>query len=120
MLRKFAFFLILPAVLAAALGGCDGGTHPAKDTSKDSTAKDAGKAADDLPGLKELNAADRKLAEQQKVCPKTGELLGSMGKPDRIEIKGRVVFLCCPGCEDDVKKDPDKYLKILDDRMAKK
>ena len=41
-------------------------------------AKDAGKTADDLPGLKELDAADRKLAEKQKYCPVSGELLGSI------------------------------------------
>ena len=41
MLRKFAVLLILPAVLAAALSGCGGGTSPAKETTKDSAAKDA-------------------------------------------------------------------------------
>ena len=35
-------------------------------------AKDADKAADDLPGMKELDEADRKLAEQQKFCPQDG------------------------------------------------
>ncbi|MGO9110573.1 MAG: TRASH domain-containing protein [Thermoguttaceae bacterium] len=125
MLRRFAVLLILPTVLLAALIGC-GDTNPAKETSKDSSGKDAaagkdaGKAGEDLPGLKELNEADRKLAEQQKFCPKTGELLGSMGKPYKITLNNRVVFLCCEGCEEEVKKDPAKYLKILDDKMAKK
>ena len=120
MLRKFALRFILPAVLAAALSGCGGGTNPPQQTTKDTAAKNAGKAADDLPGMKELDEADRKLAEKQKFCPKTGELLGSMGKPDKIMLNGRVVFLCCDGCEEEVKKDPEKYLKILDDKMAKK
>ena len=125
-MRKFAVLFVLPAVLAAALIGCGGGTNPAKETTKDSAAKDArprrmrGKAADDLPGLKELDEADRKLAEKQKFCPKTGELLGSMGKPYKMTLKGRVVLLCCDGCEEEVKKDPDKYLKKLDALMAKK
>jgi hypothetical protein len=120
MLCKHALSFILPAVLAAAVGGCGGGTAPSQQETKDSAAKTAGKAADDLPGLKELDEADRKLAEQQKYCPKTGELLGSMGVPHKITLKDRVVFLCCPGCEAEVRKDPDKYLKILDDKMAKK
>jgi len=126
MLRRFAVPGILALVLAAVLSGCGEGTTPKKETSKDSTAKDAaatkdaGKAADDLPGLKELDEADRKLAEKQRVCPKTGELLGSMGKPYKITIKDRVVFLCCDGCEEAVKKDPDTYLKKLDALMAKK
>ncbi len=117
MLRRFAGNMILPAVLAAALVGCGGGPNPAKDAT---AATDAGKTADDLPGLKELDEADRKLAEKQKFCPKTGELLGSMGTPFKIRLNGRIVFLCCPGCEDEVKKDPEKYLKKLDEWMAKK
>ena len=120
MLWKSAVHFVLPAVLAATLIGCGGGTNPAHETTKDSTAKDADKAADGLPGLKELDEADRKLAEKQKYCPKTGELLGSMGKPYKIKLNGRDVFLCCDGCEEEVKKDPEKYLKILDEKTAKK
>lgn len=125
-MRKLAAFFILPAVLAAVLVGCGGGSNPGQETSKASAAnsavvaEDAAKAADDLPGLKELDEADRKLAEKQKLCPKTGELLGSMGKPYKITLKGRVVFLCCDGCEEEVKKDPEQYLKKLDALMAKK
>jgi len=125
MLRRFAFLFAPPAVLAAALIGCGYGTASKKETSRDigkgpAVATDAGKAAEDLPGLKELDEADRKLAEKQRVCPKTGELLGSMGKPYKITLKGRVVFLCCEGCEEEVKKDPETYLKKLDALMAKK
>jgi len=65
-------------------------------------------------GLAELPEADRVLAEKQKVCPVSGEPLGSMGKPIKVEVKGRTVFLCCEGCEADLKKDPDKYLAKLD------
>jgi YHS domain-containing protein len=64
-------------------------------------------------GLAELSDADRKLAEKQKVCPVTGKLLGSMGTPYKVTVKGRVVFLCCDGCEETLKADPDKYLKKL-------
>jgi len=128
MVRKFAVLLILPAIVAAALIGCGGATNPAKETTKDSAAKGAApaKVADnkepeaDTSGLKELDEADRALAEKQKYCPKTGELLGSMGKPYKIKLKDRVVFLCCDGCEEEVKKDPEKYLKKLDELLAKK
>jgi hypothetical protein len=118
MLWRFAVLVVLSIVVA----GCNEGTTPVKKATTGPAAKAAGTTdkADDLAGLKELGEADRKLAEQQKVCPKTGELLGSMGKPYKINLKGRVVFLCCEGCEEEVKKDPDKYLKILDDKMAKK
>jgi len=65
-------------------------------------------------GIAELSEADRALAEKQKVCPVSGEPLGSMGKPVKVEVKGRTVFLCCGGCEAELKKDPDKYLAKLD------
>ncbi len=126
MLRKLSEFLILPAVLTAALSGCGGGANPAKETAKDPAAKDAvaaknaDKPADDLPGLKELDETDRKLAEKQKVCPISGALLGSMDKPYKMTVKGRVIFLCCKDCEDDVNKDPDGTLKKLDALLAKK
>ena len=126
MVRKFAALFALLTIPAAALMGCGGDTNRAKETKKESATKDAsavkdvGKASDDVPGLKELDEADRKLAEKQKYCPKTGELLGSMGKPYKITLNGRVVFLCCDGCEEEVKKDPEKYLKKLDALMAQK
>ncbi len=128
MVRKFAALLILPAVLAAALIGCGEGANPPKETKKDSAAKDAvaakdaGNAAVDLPGLKELNEADRKLAEQQKTCPVTGNLLGTadMGKPYKMTVKGRDFFLCCDGCKDAVEKDPDGILKKVDALLAKR
>jgi len=76
-------------------------------------AAESGKEA--MPeGLAALPEADRALAEKQKVCPVSGEPLGSMGKPVKVEVKGRTVFLCCEGCEPALKKDPDKYLAKLD------
>ena len=127
MVRKSAILFVLAAVLAAALVGCGGGTNPAKETSKDpaakdaAAAKDAGKAANDLPGLKELNDADRKLAEQQKVCPVSGNPIGTAGMtPYKMTLKGRTFFLCCDGCKDDVDKDPEGILKKVDALLAKK
>ena len=128
MVRKFVVLFILPAVLAAALVGCGGGANPTQETvkgsaAKDATvAKDAGKAADDLPGLKELDEADRRLAERQKFCPVSGNPLGTadMGKPYKMTVKGRVFFLCCDGCKEQVDKDPDGILKKVDALMAKK
>jgi len=65
-------------------------------------------------GLAELSEADRALAEKQKICPVSGELLGSMGKPVKVTVKGKTVFLCCERCESKITKDPDKYLAKLE------
>ena len=63
--------------------------------------------------MAKLAPEDRALAEKQKICPVTGEMLGSQGKPIKVTVKGQIVFLCCPGCEEPLKKDPDKYLEKL-------
>jgi Cu(I)/Ag(I) efflux system membrane fusion protein len=60
--------------------------------------------------LEGLSAEDRPLAERQKLCPVTNKPLGSMGTPARVVVSGRVVFLCCDGCEDSLKNEPAKYL----------
>ncbi len=65
--------------------------------------------------LDQLSPEDRKLALAQKVCPVTGAKLGSMGKPYRISLGERIVFLCCKGCEGAVKKDPAGILEKLAD-----
>ncbi len=60
--------------------------------------------------LAELSPEDRALAEKQKICPVSGEPLGSMGKPYKVTVEGQDVLLCCQGCEEEIKKDPQKYL----------
>ncbi len=101
---------------AVWLTGCGhAGSPPADKPSQSVPAAQNTTATEGDPaeGLKELDAADRKLAEKQKVCPVSGELLGSMGKPYKVTVKGRTFFLCCSGCEPELKKDPDKFLKKL-------
>ena len=53
-------------------------------------------------------------------CVVSGEKLGGdMGEPVKFDYHGREIRFCCPGCEATFKKDPAKYLKILDDAAAK-
>jgi len=56
---------------------------------------------------------DRLLAAKQKICPVTGGPLDSMGGPVRLVVEGRVVFVCCKGCEGPLRKAPAKYLSKL-------
>jgi hypothetical protein len=56
---------------------------------------------------------DGQLAAKQKICPVTGEPLDSMGGPVRVEVAGRVVFICCKGCEAALRENPAKYLAKL-------
>jgi Cu(I)/Ag(I) efflux system membrane fusion protein len=62
--------------------------------------------------------SDEQLMARQKICPVSGDELGTMGPPVKMEIKGRTVFLCCPACKDKILAEPDKYLAMLDQPEA--
>lgn len=47
-----------------------------------------------------LSAADHLQLVVQKICPVSGEALGSMGEPHKVKIGEQVAFLCCSGCQD--------------------
>jgi len=49
-----------------------------------------------------------------KVCPVSGEPLGSMGDPIVVKQDGREVQLCCKGCTKKLAAEPAKYLAKLD------
>ena len=64
-------------------------------------------------------AADADAIKQQEVCPVTGEPLGSMGTPIKVTGLARDLYLCCQGCVNPLKKDPQKYLVQLTGYKAK-
>jgi len=66
-------------------------------------------------GLAGLSAADRALAEAQRICPVTDQPLGSMGTPIKVEIKGQTVFVCCPGCDSEALEKPDEVLRKVEE-----
>jgi YHS domain-containing protein len=122
------FSAIFVAVAMASWAGCSSPAGPdkAKDSSTGEGQKTPAAAADSADaqagtpeGLAELSPEDRAAAEKQRVCPVSGELLGSMGKPYKITVKGQTVFLCCSGCEEEIRKDPDKFLAKLNESEKK-
>ncbi len=48
-------------------------------------------------------------------CLVTGNKFGGMGDPHVIRHEGREVRMCCAKCEPRFKRDPAKYLKVLDE-----
>jgi Cu(I)/Ag(I) efflux system membrane fusion protein len=119
--------LMLP--FALGLSGCGASTSsqlPEQDSkpsaagkSNDDHEDDAGQAQESsqdpevVEALAELSPEDRSLAERQKICPVTGELLGSMGAPIKVDVNGKPVFICCEGCKEKLLKKPDEYLAKL-------
>jgi uncharacterized protein (TIGR03000 family) len=70
--------------------------------------------------LAKLTPDDRTAAEAQRFCAvQNGIPLGSMGMPVKVTVKGQPVFLCCKGCEEKVKADPDQTLDKVKQLKAK-
>jgi hypothetical protein len=70
--------------------------------------------------LAKLGAEDRRLAEEQKFCAvQTDNRLGSMGPPVILEIQGQKVFLCCKGCTDEARQNPEQTLATVRELKAK-
>ena len=112
------------------IAGCSSSTPQSEDQSTESNGEDHdhGDDGDDHgdhehggeadaakidKAFAKLSAEDRTLAEQQKICPVTEEPLGSMGTPIKLTVNGQDVFICCAGCEEDLRDNPDEYLAKL-------
>lgn len=101
-------------VIVTMLVGCSGQNASLPSDSKPASADwKAGLDEAVVEGLSELPDADRNAALAQKECPVTGKTLGSMGKPPKVTVQGQEVFLCCSGCEEEIKSKPDEYLAKL-------
>jgi len=48
-----------------------------------------------------------------KVCLVSGDQIGQMGPAKVIVYKDREIKFCCPDCEEPFRKEPQKYLKML-------
>jgi len=51
------------------------------------------------PQKSQLTESDHLQIAVQKICPVTGEALGSMGEPLKVEVGEQIAFLCCQGCQ---------------------
>ncbi len=103
LLSAIGFGFVLPFI------GCSSGDAP-KDQPKPVT------AAAETPKLSEADAA---LAKEQGTCPVSGDVLGEMGTPYKVTVEGKTVFLCCSGCEEELRKHPEKYLPQIKTHEAK-
>ena len=63
-------------------------------------------------GLIAAQAAEKKPApKKQTTCPVMG---GKINKAQYADVKGKRIYVCCPGCVTKIKADPDKYIKQLE------
>ncbi len=62
-----------------------------------------------------LSTKDRRLAEDQVICPVSEVRLGTkgMGTPIPVEVNGALVMICCEGCREGLLKEPERNLQVL-------
>jgi YHS domain-containing protein len=107
LLTALAVPLTLVALFSLGCGKADE-KRPAAGTAQGEEDAEIEKALASLP------AEDQAAARAQRVCPVSGEALGSMGPPVKVEVEGREVFICCENCKAELEADPDKYLAKLE------
>jgi hypothetical protein len=117
--------LLATMVLGWGLLGCsstptNSNGKPAAGQSADHDGDHADHAQDGQSDMEKMNAELAKLppedaasAQRQHICPVSGEMLGAMGPPKKIDVSGRQVWICCDDCQDKLLADPDKYLAKL-------
>jgi YHS domain-containing protein len=119
-MRKTMMRGALAASLLALLGlsGCDKKPAKPKEDKAPTTTSVEPKSDEEkiAAAIAKLPEGERQAAEAQKLCPVGDAPLGSMGMPYKVTVKGRDVYLCCEGCEQDLKNDPDKYLAKLEEK----
>lgn len=70
-------------------------------------------AAQDQPAASQASAP---IEVGNKICPVSGEKVGGMDKIVQYEYEGKIYNFCCAMCVKDFKKDPQKYIKFLEEK----
>ena len=120
---RHAASLSLSALLAAAMVvvvGCSGKAEPPKSPGG-AASPEVGKSpatTGHMAGHEAMqmgeSAGAAAAAIAQKTCPVTGD---PIDPKVYIDYNERRVYFCCSACETTFKKDPAKYLKIVDDQI---
>jgi hypothetical protein len=120
--KRQLFLFVICVILASTifLAGCPGGQAKNSETSPTNSAAGTGghdhdaSAMDKMKAeLAKLSAEDAASAEKQHVCPVSGKMLGTMGAPIKVDVKGTQVWICCEGCREELLANADTYLEKL-------
>ena len=80
-----------------------------------SLAADAGKEKASSTTIK--GAVNKPVAVGNTICPVSGEQIDEMTKATYV-YEGKIYNFCCPKCIDTFKKDPQKYIKKIEQQKA--
>ncbi|MDD5129900.1 MAG: YHS domain-containing protein [Candidatus Omnitrophica bacterium] len=68
-------------------------------------------AAADAVSKESVNAGN-------KICPVSGDQINEATKA-AYEYKGKIYNLCCAGCIEEFKNNPEKYIQIIEEEKKK-
>jgi YHS domain-containing protein len=80
-------------------------------TVKDSSSKKSEKKHRTTQASDTIKPAPKKTLAPQTTCPVMGN---AIDKSQYVDYKGKRIYVCCGGCIDAVKKDPETYIKKLE------
>ena len=52
----------------------------------------------------------------QKICPVMEEPLDAMGGPFKVNVEGKAIYICCPGCAKTLNQNPREYVGSLENQ----
>ncbi len=58
------------------------------------------------------NAAEKAASKKQTTCPVMGGKITA--KSSYVDVHGKRIYVCCAGCTEKIKADPDTYIKKLE------
>jgi YHS domain-containing protein len=99
-IRTFGIISTMSLVAVIAISGCTKDQPPASQDQDHSEHEHAAIT-------EEVTAA---ADTEQTVCP---VMDGKINKELYTEYKGKKVYFCCPGCEEEFNKNPEKYISKL-------
>jgi len=64
------------------------------------------------------HVSEKTIKVGNKICPISKMEAGGMGPITEYEHEGKIYNFCCPMCITAFKKDPEKYIKMIEETMA--
>ena len=111
-------------VTAATLSGCSESRPPQEPAAQSTSEEPAASTDVDADNaeigneLAKLSPEDRQLVLAQKICPVSEQPLGSMGRPLKVTVDGKTLFICCEGCRDDAEENFAEHLARFESQKS--
>ena len=106
-LRTTLFVAVVLSMGLLALNSCKKSEPVSTETSSETTQRHEGH---EHMAMEAEPAAETASTIEQRTCPVMG---GAINKEIFVEYKGKKVYFCCPGCEEQFEKEPEKYIAKL-------